>query len=226
MKLFFDGANLEELKEVIDYGFIDGVTTNSWFLAKEVKSGNYKDHIKKICDLVPNSPVSVYVAGDRADILVKRAREHSRIADNIVIKIPTTMQGIKAMKILAEEGIKTNATCCMQPLQAVLAAKAGAIFISPFVGRVESAYETAFPQGGVYRGMELARQIRKIYDNYDFKTEVLVAATRDIRMVLQAALIGADICTVPFKVLRALCDSPLTDECVKGFADAYDKLPR
>jgi len=226
MKIFFDGANLDDLKQAIDWGFIDGVTTNSWFLVREVKSGNYKEHIKKICDMAPDLPVSVYVAGDTAEILAERAREHVKIADNVVIKIPVIMQGIKAIKILKGEGIRTNATCCMTPLQAFLAAKAGAIFISPFVGRIETAYWDAFPQGELYKGMELARQIRQIYDNYKFETEVLVAATRDVRMVLQATLIGADICTAPFTVLKALCDSSLTDSCAKGFADAYDQLPK
>lgn len=212
MKFFIDTANIEEIKKANEFGMVDGVTTNPSLVAKEGRE--FKGLIKEICDLVPG-PVSAEVVSPDAEGMVREAKELAEIADNIVVKIPLIEEGIKATKILSREGIKTNVTLCFSPLQALIAAKAGATYVSPFVGRLDDIGST---------GMELVEQIITIYDSYTFETEVIVASIRNPIHVLDAALMGADIATIPFKVIQQLIRHPLTDIGLKNFLADWKKL--
>ncbi|MFH1932631.1 MAG: fructose-6-phosphate aldolase [Pseudomonadota bacterium] len=211
MKFFIDTANIDEIKKANALGMVDGVTTNPSLVAKEGRE--FKGLIKEICDIV-DGPVSAEVVSTDAEGMVKEARELAKLADNIVVKIPMLEEGLKAVKTLAQEGINTNVTLCFSPIQALMAAKAGAAYISPFVGRLDDI-------GHV--GMELVEEIITIYDNYGFETEVIVASIRNPIHVLDAALMGADIATIPFKVIQQLTKHPLTDIGVEKFLADWKK---
>ena len=211
MKFFIDTANIEEIKKANELGMVDGVTTNPSLVAKEGRE--FKGLLKEICALV-DGPVSAEVVSVDTEGMVREARELAGMADNIVVKIPLIEEGLKAVKILAQEGIKTNVTLCFSPVQALMAAKAGAAYVSPFVGRLDDIS---------HRGMELAEQIITIYENYGFETEVIVASVRNPIHVLDAALMGADIATIPFKVIRQLIKHPLTDIGLEKFLADWKK---
>ncbi len=212
MKLFIDTANLDEIKEAASIGVLDGVTTNPTLLSREDMP--FKELLSEICKVV-SGPVSAEVVSLEADGMVKEGEDLAKIADNITIKIPITIEGLKAIKTLSGNGIMTNATLCFSSIQALLVAKAGATFVSPFVGRLDdiSAY-----------GMELIQQIVTIYENYAFETEVLVASIRNPLHVVDAALIGADVATVPFKVINNLIKHPQTDLGLKSFLKDWEKV--
>jgi transaldolase len=212
MKFFIDTANIEEIKKASELGMVDGVTTNPSLVAKEGRE--FKELIKEICDLV-EGPVSAEVVSVDAEGMVREAKELAEIADNIVIKVPLIEEGLKATKILAGQGIKTNVTLCFSPVQALMAAKAGAAYISPFVGRLDDISHI---------GMELVEQILAIYDTYGFETEVIVASIRNPVHVLDSALMGADIATIPFKVIQQLIKHPLTDIGLENFLADWKKL--
>ena len=220
MKLFIDTANLEEIREAADWGLIDGVTTNPTLLAKELaKEGegpSFKEIVEEICELV-DGPVSAEVTQLEAEGMVEEARELSAIHENVVVKIPMTVEGIKAVGRLSAEDIRTNVTLVFSATQALLAAKAGATYVSPFVGRIDDRSGD---------GMEVVAEILEIFDNYGFPTEVIVASVRHPRHVLEAALLGADIATVPFAVLRRLFDHPLTDLGVESFLADWERVRR
>jgi len=212
MKFFIDTANIEEIKQADALGMVDGVTTNPSLVSKEGREFN--GLIREICDLI-EGPVNAEVVSVEADGMVKEAKDLAKIADNIVVKIPMIEEGLKAVRILAAEGIPTNVTLCFSPLQALLAAKAGAAYISPFVGRLDDIS---------HQGMDLVEDIVTIYDNYGFDTEVIVASVRNPLHVLDAALMGADIATIPFKVIRQLAKHPLTDIGLEKFLADWKKL--
>ena len=212
MKFFIDTANIDEIKKGVELGLVDGVTTNPTLLSREKR--NPQELIEEICNIV-HGPVSVEAVSLDKEGMIKEARELSKIAPNIVIKIPLTEEGLKAVRVLSEEGIKTNVTLCFSPTQALLAAKAGANYISPFVGRLDDISHT---------GMELVEQIITIYDNYGFETEIIVASIRNPLHVLEAALMGADIATIPFKVLVQLIKHPLTDIGIERFLKDWEKV--
>ncbi|MCM8800586.1 MAG: fructose-6-phosphate aldolase [Candidatus Omnitrophica bacterium] len=214
MKIFIDTANIDEIKEAIKIGIIDGVTTNPTLISKEERPA--EDLLKEICSLV-SGPVSAEVIGLDCQTMVKEAKILSKIAKNIVIKIPLVKEGLKAVKILSSEGIKTNVTLCFSPNQALLAAKVGADYISPFIGRLDDIGQ---------EGMELVRQIKTIYSNYGFKTQIIVASVRNPLHVLEAARIGADIATVPFAVIEQLLKHPLTDIGIQRFLEDWKKVPK
>lgn len=211
MKFFIDTANIDEIKKANELGMVDGVTTNPSLVAKEGRE--LKGLIKEICDIV-DGPVSAEVVSLDAEGMVKEARELANLADNIVVKIPMLEEGLKAVKTLAREEVNTNVTLCFSPIQALMAAKAGAAYISPFVGRLDDISHI---------GMELVEQIITIYDNYGFETEVIVASVRNPIHVLDAALMGADIATIPFKVIQQLTKHPLTDIGVEKFLADWKK---
>ncbi|TET86371.1 MAG: fructose-6-phosphate aldolase [Desulfobacteraceae bacterium] len=211
MKFFIDTANIDEIKKANELGMVDGVTTNPSLVAKEGRE--FKGLIKEICDIV-DGPVSAEVVSMDAEGMVKEARELANLADNIVVKIPMLEEGLKAVKTLAQEEINTNVTLCFSPIQALMAAKAGAAYISPFVGRLDDISHI---------GMELVEEIITIYDNYGFETEVIVASVRNPIHVLDAALMGADIATIPFKVIQQLTKHPLTDIGVEKFLADWKK---
>ncbi len=213
MKLFIDSANLEEIREAASWGVIEGVTTNPTLVAKEGR--DYAELIKEICKIV-DGPISAEAISMEKDLIIEEARRLSRIHRNIVVKIPLMKEGLKAVRILAKEGIKTNATLCFSATQALLAAKAGADFVSPFVGRLDDVSQ---------RGMDLIQDIRDIFDNYSFSTEIIVASVRNPLHVLDAALMGADIATIPFNVLESLIRHPLTDIGIQRFLDDWKKVP-
>ncbi len=212
MKFFIDTANLDEIKDAAEMGILDGVTTNPTLLSRE--PGDPYENLKKICEIVPG-PVSAEVLATDVEGMVKEARELVKIANNIVIKLPTTRDGVKACKILNEEGIRVNMTLVFSPAQAILVARAGATFVSPFVGRLDDISSD---------GMGLIEQIVQIYTNYGFETEVLVASVRHPMHVVQAALMGADICTIPHKVINQLFKHPLTDIGIEKFLADWKKI--
>ncbi len=211
MKIFLDTANLEEIKEAASWGILDGVTTNPSLIAKEKR--DFKELIQEICAIV-DGDVSAEVISTDFDGMVKEARELARLADNIVVKIPLIKDGLKAVKFLKSEGIRTNVTLCFSPTQAILAAKAGAYYISPFIGRLDDISSD---------GMNLVRQIVQIYKNYNFETKVLVASVRHPMHVVEAGLIGADVVTMPFKVLEQMIKHPLTDIGLERFLEDWKK---
>ena len=214
MKIFIDTASVKEIREAAALGVIDGVTTNPSLIAKENRESS--ELIKEICSLV-DGPVSAEVISLEAEEMVKEASELVKIAKNIVIKIPLIKEGLKAVKILKGKGIKTNVTLCFSPSQALLATKAGADYISPFIGRLDDISQV---------GMDLIRDIKQIYTNYNFKTEIIVASVRNPVHVVDAAKIGADIATVPFAVIEQLLKHPLTDIGIQRFLEDYKKIPK
>ena len=212
MKIFLDTAHIEDIREIASWGIVDGVTTNPTLLSKE--KGDPKDILREICEIV-QGPVSAEVIARDKEGMVKEARELSKIHDFIVIKIPLTVEGLKATKILAEEGIRVNTTLVFTPSQALLAAKAGATYVSPFIGRLDDISS---------EGMDLVTKILTIFDNYGFDTELLVASIRHPQHVVEAAILGADIATVPPKVLRRLVNHPLTDIGIERFLSDWEKV--
>lgn len=214
MKIFIDTANVKEIKEAIAFGIIDGVTTNPTLMSKEGREPN--EILKEICSLV-SGPVSAEVISLDAKGMVSEAEELVKIAKNIVIKIPLTKEGIKAVKILSGKGIKTNVTLCFSAAQALLVAKAGATYISPFIGRLDDIAK---------EGMDLIEDIKKIYLNYNFDTRIIVASVRNPMHVVNAAKIGADIATIPFSVIEQLIKHPLTDIGINRFLEDYKKIAK
>ena len=214
MKFFIDTANIDEIREAADWGLLDGVTTNPTLISRENRG--FEETIKEICSIV-DGPVSAEAISQNADSLIKEGRILSEIDKQIVVKIPMTMEGMKAVKVLSGEGIHTNVTLCFSPLQALMAAKAGATYISPFVGRIDDISHT---------GMDLIDQIVAIYTNYGFDTEIIVASIRSPLHVLEGALAGADIATVPFNVLSQLAKHPLTDIGIERFLKDWEKVPK
>ena len=212
MKFFIDTANIEEIKKANDLGVLDGVTTNPTLVSKEGRE--FKELIKEICGIV-DGPVNAEVVSTNAEGMVNEARELAKLADNIVVKIPLIEEGLKAVKELAGEGIKTNVTLCFSSTQALIAAKAGAAYISPFVGRLDDIS---------IRGMDLVEQIMVIYENYGFETEVIVASIRNPVHVVDAALMGADIATMPYMVIKQVIRHPLTDIGLERFLADWKKM--
>lgn len=211
MKFFIDTANIDEIKEAHRMGMVDGVTTNPSLIAKEGR--DFEEVIKEICEIV-NGPISAEVISCDTGGMLKEARKLAAIHENIVVKIPMIVDGIKATRQLSEEGIKTNVTLVFSPLQALMAAKAGASYVSPFVGRLDDL---------AHEGLALVEQIVDIYSNYAFETEIIVASVRNPLHVLDSAILGADIATVPFNVLAKMAGHPLTDKGLKCFLDDWNK---
>jgi transaldolase len=211
MKFFVDTAEVSEIKELADAGLLDGVTTNPSLIGKSGRK--FKDVIKEICDIVPG-PVSAEVTALEAKDMIREGNELRKIAKNVTVKVPLTLDGLKACKALSSDGSMVNVTLCFSANQALLAAKAGATFISPFVGRLDDIH---------IDGMELIADIRQIYDNYNFKTEVLVASVRTANHIKQAALLGADVVTAPAAVLKGLVKHPLTDKGIEMFLADWKK---
>jgi len=214
MKLFIDTANISEIIEANALGIIDGVTTNPTLIAKEGR--DFESVVREICGIV-DGPISAEVVSLKSEGMILEARSLSKIHKNVVIKIPVIPEGLKTAKVLSKEGIKTNLTLCFSPAQALLAAKAGASYISPFIGRLDDISSV---------GMELIRDIRTIFVNYGFKTEIIVASVRHPLHVIEAAKIGADIATVPYKVLMALIKHPLTDIGIDRFLKDWQNVPK
>jgi transaldolase len=212
MKFFLDTANLAEIREAVSWGVIDGVTTNPSLIAKEGVA-DPRAHLRQICELVPG-PVSAEVVSTTAPEMIAEARELARLHPNIMVKIPCLVEGLKAIRVLAQEGIAINTTLVFTVPQAILAAKAGATVVSPFVGRLDDIGHS---------GMELIEQIRQVFDNYGLETRILVASIRHPMHVVQAALIGADIATMPFKVLEQLIKHPLTDLGLERFLKDWER---
>lgn len=216
MKFFLDTADLSEIRPAAEAGLIDGITTNPSLLSKAAGSeGDPGQILLQICQAVAG-PISAEVVALEADDMVREGRKLAKIADNIVVKVPLTEEGLLACRRLRSESIGVNVTLCFSPLQALLAAKAGATFISPFVGRLDDIASD---------GMDLIRQVIQIYENYEFETEVLVASVRHPQHVVTAALMGAHVCTVPPKVLRQFVHHPLTDKGLAAFLADWEKLP-
>lgn len=214
MKFFIDTANINEIKEAHSMGMVDGVTTNPSLIAKEGR--DFKEIITEICGIV-DGPISAEVISLDTEKMIKEARDLAAIHDNIVVKIPMTVDGLKATRRLAAEGIKTNVTLVFSPLQALMAAKAGATYVSPFIGRLDDISQ---------EGLLLVEQLVEIYSNYAFDTEIIVASVRNPLHVLESALIGADIATIPFNVLAKLAAHPLTDKGIKAFLDDWEKTQK
>lgn len=212
MKFFLDTANVEQIRQAASWGILDGVTTNPSLVAKEGR--RFEDVIREICSIV-QGPVSAEVTALDAEGMIQQAHELTSWSPNVVVKIPLIPEGIKAVRVLSREGIRCNVTLCFSPVQALIAAKAGAAYISPFVGRLDDVG---------HDGMQLVEQILTIYRNYGFDTEVIVASCRTVTHVVQAALLGADIATIPFDVMQKLFHHPLTDKGLKAFLDDWEKL--
>ncbi len=214
MKFFIDTADVKEIREAHSLGILDGVTTNPSLIAKTGRL--FRETIEEICSIV-KGPVSAEVVSLDTEGMLREARELAKIAENIVVKIPLIKNGLKAVKRLTDEGIKTNVTLCFSSNQALLAAKAGGTYVSPFVGRLDD-------RG--HNGMELIEEIRTIYDNYGYQTEIIVASIRNPLHVRDAALMGADVSTIPFNVFDLLVQHPLTDDGVKKFLTDWEKVPK
>ncbi len=212
MKLFIDTADLKEIEEANSYGILDGVTTNPTLLSRE--GTEPKKQLEKICKIV-NGPVSAEVVDLDSEGMVKEAKELAKISPNIVIKIPSTIEGLKATKEITSLGVRTNLTLCFSPSQALLVAKAGATYVSPFVGRLDDIST---------EGMSLVSDIKLIYSNYGISTQIIVASIRHPIHLLEAARLGADIATVPFSVIAKLMKHPLTDIGIKRFLEDWSKL--
>jgi transaldolase len=214
MKFFIDSANIKEIQEALSLGMCDGVTTNPSLVAKEKRPFN--DVVKEILEAVPG-PVSLEVVSLDAAGMVAEAKKLIVLGGNVVIKVPLTTEGLKATKVLSGEGIEVNQTLVFSPVQALMAAKAGAAYVSPFVGRLDDVAQN---------GMDLVKQILSIFDNYGFSTEVIVASVRHPMHVLEAAMLGADIATIPFGVIAQLAKHPLTDAGVEKFLADWKKVPK
>jgi transaldolase len=212
MDLYIDTANLDEIKEAASLGVLDGVTTNPSLIAKE-KGVSYHKRLAEICEVV-KGPVSGEVISTEFAGMMREAEDLIKIAPNIVVKLPTTVDGLKACKALSDRNIKTNMTLVFQPLQALMVAKAGAFLVSPFIGRLDDVGE---------EGMTVIHQIRQIYDTYGFKTKVLAASVRHNKHMVDCAMAGADVATVPMSVIKGMLNHPLTDSGLKKFVEDYKK---
>ena len=213
MKFFLDTAFVDEIRQAASWGILDGVTTNPSHVAKSGKG--FIEVLKEITGIVPG-PVSAEVTATNFDDMMRQAHQLVKVADNIVIKIPMIPEGLKAIKALSDEGVQVNTTLCFTPLQCLLAAKAGAAYVSPFIGRLDDIGET---------GMEGINQLRQIFDNYDIDTQILVASVRNPIHVLDAAVIGADVVTMPFEIFEKLAHHPLTDIGLEKFLKDWEKIP-
>ncbi len=214
MKFFIDTGNIDEIKEGLELGMVDGVTTNPSLVAKENK--DFDTVVREILEIV-KGPVSLEVISEDAEGMVVEGKKLAKLAENVVVKIPMTTEGLKATRILSDLGISVNQTLIFSPMQALLAAKAGADYVSPFIGRLDDIS---------HNGMDLVEQILTIIDNYGFDCEVIVASVRHPLHVLDAALLGADIATIPFKVIKQLAGHPLTDVGLKKFLDDWRSVPK
>ena len=214
MKIFLDTANLEHIKEVAGWGLLDGVTTNPTLVAKE--NQKFEVLIKKICEIVPG-PVSVESVSTKAEAIIKEARRLAKMAENIVVKIPVCLEGLKATKALLGEGIQVNTTLIFSPSQALLAAKAGSKYLSPFIGRLDDIS---------HNGLDLVDQIVTILYNYGFESEVIVASIRNPLHFVEAAIMGADIATLPYAILEKLIKHPLTDKGMETFLQDWKKVKK
>ncbi len=212
MKFFIDTANIDEIREANSWGVIDGVTTNPSLIAKEGR--DFVEVIKEITSIV-DGPISAEVVSEDSEGMIKEARPLSKLHKNIVIKIPMTVEGMKAVKVLSAEGIKTNVTLVFSPVQALIAAKAGATYVSPFVGRLDDIS---------HYGMDLVQNILEIFDNYGYSTEIIAASIRHPIHVLESALAGCHIATIPFSILKKLFNHPLTDKGIEKFLSDWEKL--
>ena len=212
MKFFVDTADLDEIREAHEMGVLDGVTTNPSLMNK-VGGVDFHEHVYKICEIV-DGDVSAEVTATDYDGIMEEGHELAKIHDNVVVKVPLILDGIKAIKTFTQEGIKTNCTLCFSPTQALIAAKAGATYISPFIGRIDDISG---------RGMELIEQIVQIYANYDFETEILAASIRHPLHVVEAAMAGADVGTMPLQVIKQLIKHPLTDQGLEKFLADWEK---
>ena len=215
MKFFIDTANPDEIKRAYEMGVIDGVTTNPTLISKEKK--DFESLIEEICKIVKGLPISLEVLSLHSEGMIEEARRLSKMGENIVVKIPMTTEGLKAIKVLVSEGIKTNTTLVFSPTQALLAAKAGTTYVSPFIGRLDDIAQT---------GMELVEQIVTIFTNYGYESQVIVSSIRHPIHVLEAALIGADVATIPYKVIEQLVKHPLTDIGIERFLADWKKVPK
>jgi transaldolase len=214
MKIFIDTANLEQIKEANSWGILDGVTTNPTLVAKE--GCEFEKRVKDICEIV-DGPISAEAVSMNSEGMIKEARQLSKIHKNVIVKIPMTAEGLKAVKILSKEGVKTNVTLVFSPNQALLAAKAGATYVSPFVGRLDDIS---------HNGMDLVRDIVTIYRNYGFKTQVIAASMRHPVHVTEAAMAGAHVATVPYDILKKMLKHNLTDEGIQKFLKDWEKVPK
>ena len=214
MKLFLDTADINEIKRGAETGLISGCTTNPSLIMKAGR--DYNETLKEICGIV-KGPVSAETVSLNADGMLKEGVAFSKIAKNIIIKVPMTIEGMKACQRLTKQGLKVNVTLCFSANQALLAAKSGAFIVSPFVGRLDDAGQV---------GMDLIKEIRLIYDNYNFKTQILVASVRNTNHVLESAKIGADIATIPYSVFEQLFNHSLTDAGIKKFLEDWEKVPK
>ncbi|MCU0638718.1 MAG: fructose-6-phosphate aldolase [Candidatus Krumholzibacteria bacterium] len=214
MKFFIDTANIAEIREAAKLGLLDGVTTNPTLLSRE--KGLFRETLREICSIV-DGPVSAEVISLEAEGMVKEGRDLCKIADNIIIKVPCITEGIKAIGMFRAEGIQTNATLCFSANQGLLVAKAGATYVSPFVGRLDDVGQP---------GMDLIADLVTIYGNYAFATEIIVASIRSVQHVYESALLGADVATIPFKVIAQLVKHPLTDAGIKSFLSDWEKVEK
>ena len=215
MKFFIDTANPREIRKAYEMGVIDGVTTNPTLISKENR--DFTSLIREICDIIQGLPISLEVLSLKAEAMIEDARNLSERGDNIVVKIPMTADGLRAIKVLVGEGIKTNTTLVFSPTQALLAAKAGTTYVSPFIGRLDDISQT---------GMDLVAQMVTIFKNYGFGSKVIVSSIRHPIHVLEAALIGADVATIPYKVIEQLVQHPLTDIGIEKFLADWEKVPK
>ena len=215
MKFFIDTANPDEIRKGVEMGMVDGVTTNPSLVSKENR--DFNSLIQEICGIIKDLPISLEVVSLKAEGMIEEARRLAKLGDNVVVKIPMTVEGLKALKVLGAEGIKTNTTLVFSPTQALLAAKAGTTYVSPFIGRLDDISQT---------GMDLIEQIVTIFENYDFDSQVIVASIRNPIHVLEAALIGAHVATIPYKVIEQLVQHPLTDIGIERFLADWKKVPK
>jgi len=213
MQFFLDTGNVDEIKQALEWGILDGVTTNPTLIAKTGRP--FMEVVKEILQLV-DGPVSLETVSRDAKGMVEEGRKLAELGDNVVVKIPMTPEGMIAVQELESEGIPTNVTLVFSPTQALIAAKAGATYVSPFVGRLDDVSSD---------GMKLIRDVKTIFDNYDYDTQIIVASVRNPMHVLEAALIGADICTMPFEVMKKLFQHPLTDKGIELFLKDWEKVP-
>lgn len=214
MKFFIDTASISEIREAEELGILDGVTTNPSLIAKEGKGKSFKETILEICSIV-NGPVSVEVVATEKEGMLKEGREFAKWNEHVVVKLPTTREGVKACRTLTDEGTKVNMTLCFSPNQALIVAKAGATYVSPFIGRLDDISQD---------GMDVIRQIVAIYENYGYETEVLTASVRNPMHVVEAALAGSHVATIPWKVLDMMFNHPLTDKGLAAFLKDWEKL--
>jgi len=215
MKFFIDTANPDEIRKGVEMGMVDGVTTNPSLVSKENR--DFNSLIQEICGIIKDLPISLEVVSLKAEGMIEEARRLAKLGDNVVVKIPMTVEGLKAIKVLGAEGIKTNTTLVFSPTQALLAAKAGSTYVSPFIVRLDDISQT---------GMDLIEQIVTIFENYDFDSQVIVASIRNPIHVLEAALIGAHVATIPYKVIEQLVQHPLTDIGIERFLADWKKVPK